>query len=59
MLSERILLGEFGPGVLVVADVAEDGESVVFRAVEAPTAPDVPPVELAGGGEAPSTADAD
>jgi ATP-dependent Clp protease ATP-binding subunit ClpC len=59
VLSERILLGEFGPGVLIVADVSEDGESVVFRAVEAPSAPDVPPVELAGGGGEPSTNGAD
>jgi ATP-dependent Clp protease ATP-binding subunit ClpC len=48
-LSERILLGEFTAGQLIVAEVSEDGESVDFRAVEAPSAPDVPPVELAGG----------
>ncbi|MGA1078410.1 MAG: ATP-dependent Clp protease ATP-binding subunit, partial [Nitriliruptoraceae bacterium] len=50
VLSERLLTGEFHAGQLVVADVAEGGEGVTFRAVEAPTAPDSPPVELAGGG---------
>jgi ATP-dependent Clp protease ATP-binding subunit ClpC len=48
-LSERILLGEFEPGQLIVADVDDDVDSVSFRAVEAVTAPDTPPVELAGG----------
>ncbi|MGA1775193.1 MAG: AAA family ATPase, partial [Nitriliruptoraceae bacterium] len=51
VLSERLLTGEFHAGQLVVADVAEGGEGVTFRAVEAPTAPDSPPVELAGGGQ--------
>ena len=48
-LSERMLMGEFESGQLIVADVSEDGSTVDFRAVEAVTAPDVPPMELAGG----------
>jgi len=48
-LSERILLGEFELGQLIVADVDEDLDTVAFRAVDAVTAPDTPPVELAGG----------
>ncbi|MEX2324187.1 MAG: AAA family ATPase, partial [Nitriliruptoraceae bacterium] len=50
-LSERILLGEFPDGALIVADVDTDADSVAFRAVESPAAPDTPPVELAGGGD--------
>jgi ATP-dependent Clp protease ATP-binding subunit ClpC len=49
-LSERLLTGEFHSGQLIVGDLSEDGETVDFRAVEAPVAPDTPPVELAGGG---------
>jgi ATP-dependent Clp protease ATP-binding subunit ClpC len=49
-LSERLLTGEFHSGHLIVADVNADGSGVEFRAVEAPSAPDTPPVELAGGG---------
>ncbi len=48
-LSERILLGEFPTGALVVADVDTDADSATFRAVESPEAPDTPPVEMAGG----------
>jgi ATP-dependent Clp protease ATP-binding subunit ClpC len=48
-LSERILFGEFSNGQLIVADVDPDTDAVVFRAVDSPEAPDVPPVELAGG----------
>jgi len=43
VLSEKILLGEFRAGQLIVADVEEDG--IAFRAVDAP--PDSPPVALA------------
>jgi ATP-dependent Clp protease ATP-binding subunit ClpC len=50
-ISERILLGEFPSGALIVADVNPETDSVDFRAVESPQAPDTPPVELAGGGE--------
>jgi ATP-dependent Clp protease ATP-binding subunit ClpC len=50
VLSERLLTGEFHSGQLIVADVSADATTVEFRAVEAPTAPDTPPVELAGGG---------
>ncbi len=48
-LSERLLFGEFSANQLIVADVDEDTDSVSFRAVDSPEAPDVPPVELAGG----------
>jgi ATP-dependent Clp protease ATP-binding subunit ClpC len=48
-LSEQMLNGEFTTGQLVVADVDTDEDAVTFRAVDSPTAPDVPPVELAGG----------
>jgi ATP-dependent Clp protease ATP-binding subunit ClpC len=48
-LSERMLLGEFTSGQLIVADVDPDADTVAFRAVDSPSAPDVPPVELAGG----------
>jgi ATP-dependent Clp protease ATP-binding subunit ClpC len=48
-LSERILLGGFGAGQLIVADVDTENDTVDFRAVDSPEAPDVPPVELAGG----------
>jgi ATP-dependent Clp protease ATP-binding subunit ClpC len=47
-LSERMLLGEFSSGQLIVADVDTDADTVAFRAVESPSAPDMPPVELAG-----------
>jgi len=49
-LSERLLTGEFHADQLIVADVSADGVTVEFRAVDVPTAPDTPPVELAGGG---------
>jgi ATP-dependent Clp protease ATP-binding subunit ClpC len=48
-LSERILLGEFTAGQLIVAGLDKDEDTVAFRAVDSPSAPDVPPVELAGG----------
>ncbi|MPZ71795.1 MAG: AAA domain-containing protein [Nitriliruptorales bacterium] len=44
VLSEKILMGDFHAGQLIVADVEDD--TIVFRAVDAP--PDLPPVELAG-----------
>ncbi len=44
VLSERLLLGDFRAGQLIVGDIEED--KMVFRAVDAP--PDSPPVELAG-----------
>ncbi len=47
-LSERLLHGEFKAGQLLVADVDEEADEVVFRAVDSPDTPDVPPVELAG-----------
>ncbi len=47
-LSEALLHGEYHANQLIVADV-EDNE-VVFRAVDSPETPDVPPVELAGTG---------
>jgi len=47
VLSEKLLLGEFRAGQLIVVDVEED--AIVFRAVDAP--PDSPPVELAGSGQ--------
>jgi ATP-dependent Clp protease ATP-binding subunit ClpC len=49
-LSERILFGEFSHGQLIVADIDEETDSVTFRSVDSPEAPDMPPVELAGGG---------
>ena len=49
VLSERLLTGEFHADQLIVADLSEDGTTVEFRAVDAPSAPDTPPVELAGG----------
>lgn len=48
-LSERILQGEFTGGQLIVAELDEDADTVKFRAVDSPSAPDTPPVELAGG----------
>ncbi|MFU8841455.1 MAG: AAA family ATPase, partial [Nitriliruptoraceae bacterium] len=50
-MSERILHGDLTAGQLVVADLDTETDSVVFRAVDSPEAPDVPPVELAGGGD--------
>jgi ATP-dependent Clp protease ATP-binding subunit ClpC len=50
-LSERILHGDLTSGQLVVADLDTETDSVVFTAVDSPEAPDVPPVELAGGGD--------
>ncbi len=47
-LSEALLHGDYHAGQLIIADV-EDGD-VVFRAVDSPEAPDVPPVELAATG---------
>ncbi len=47
-LSEKMLLGDFRAGQLIVVDIEND--AVVFRAVDAP--PDSPPVELAGSGGA-------
>ncbi|MDQ3932195.1 MAG: AAA family ATPase, partial [Actinomycetota bacterium] len=47
-LSEALLHGEYHANQLIVADVEND--EVVFRAVDAPETPDVPPVELAGTG---------
>jgi ATP-dependent Clp protease ATP-binding subunit ClpC len=49
-LSERILFGEFTANQLIVADIDEETDSVTFRSVDSPEAPDMPPVELAGGG---------
>jgi ATP-dependent Clp protease ATP-binding subunit ClpC len=49
-LSERMLKGEFSAGQLIVADYDEEADDVAFRAVDSPEAPDVPPIELAGGG---------
>src|SRR5688572_7689100 len=46
VLSEKILMGDFRAGQLIVADVEDD--AIAFRAVDAP--PDLPPVELAGSG---------
>ncbi len=57
-LSEQILFGDFNPGELIVADVDVETDSVTFRSVEAVEAPDVPPIELAGGGGS-EDADAD
>ena len=48
-LSERILFGEFSTNQLIVADLDEETDSVTFRAVDSPEAPDLPPVEMAGG----------
>jgi ATP-dependent Clp protease ATP-binding subunit ClpC len=50
-LSERLLLNEFSAGQLIVVDIEDD--KVVFRAVDAPDAPEV---ELAssGSGELPA-----
>jgi ATP-dependent Clp protease ATP-binding subunit ClpC len=47
VLSEKLLYGEFGTNQLIVVDIEDD--AVVFRAVDAP---EVPPMELAGAGEA-------
>ncbi len=50
-LSEQLLHGELSSGQLIVADLDEEADTVVFRSVESPEAPDTPPVELAGGGD--------
>ncbi|MBW3577740.1 MAG: ATP-dependent Clp protease ATP-binding subunit [Actinobacteria bacterium] len=47
-LSEALLHGDYHAGQLIIADVEDD--EVVFRAVDSPEAPDVPPVELAATG---------
>ena len=49
VLSERLLHEDFEDGALIVADVDTEKDEVVFNEVEAPSAPDTPPVELAGG----------
>ena len=57
-LSERMLLGEFQHGDLIVADVDLDEDTVTFNAVKAVEAPDAPPLELtgsAGGDDADET----
>jgi len=48
VLSEKILLGEFRAGQLIVVDTEDD--AIVFRAVDAPT--DTPPVALATADDA-------
>jgi len=57
-VAERLLTGEFHSGQLIVADVSADGTTVDFRAIDAPVAPDTPPVELAGSGGSGGDADA-
>ena len=60
VLSERLLYDDFGDdGALIVADIDTEKDEVTFRTVEAPSAPDTPPVELAGGDGGASDADAD
>jgi ATP-dependent Clp protease ATP-binding subunit ClpC len=56
-LSEQILQGGFTGGQLIVADVDSETDAVTFRAVDSPSAPDVPPVELAGGDHGDDAAD--
>ena len=48
-LSEQLLLGGFEEDALIVAELDEANDTVTFRTVAAPKAPDAPPVELAGG----------
>ena len=51
-LSERLLFEDASDGELIVADINYDDDpagTVTFRTVQAPSAPDTPPVELAGG----------
>jgi ATP-dependent Clp protease ATP-binding subunit ClpC len=48
-LSEQLLLGELPEDALIVAELDEETDTVRFRTVLAPKAPDAPPVELAGG----------
>jgi len=50
-LSEAMLHGEFTAGQLIVADVDAENDTVEFRAVDSPQAPDAPPMELVGGGD--------
>jgi len=61
-LSERLLFEEASDGELIVADVDYDEDpagTVTFRTVQAPSAPDTPPVELAGGDGGEDEASAD
>ncbi|MFT4744905.1 MAG: ATP-dependent Clp protease ATP-binding subunit ClpC [Nitriliruptoraceae bacterium] len=61
VLSERLLFDDFEPGSLIVADVdrSENPEGVVtFRTVKALSAPDAPPMELAGGDDKSASASA-
>ncbi|MFT5563659.1 MAG: ATP-dependent Clp protease ATP-binding subunit ClpC, partial [Myxococcota bacterium] len=62
VLSERLLFDDFEPGSLIVADVdrSENPEGVVtFRTVKALSAPDAPPMELAGGDDKPVSSSGD
>jgi ATP-dependent Clp protease ATP-binding subunit ClpC len=54
ILSEKILYGELQAGQIVVVDTetTDDGEQFTFRGEIKPIAPDAPPVEAAGAGEA-------
>jgi ATP-dependent Clp protease ATP-binding subunit ClpC len=53
VLAEKMLYGEVGPGQIVLVDVDGDGPDAAFSFRGTPRAelPDVPPVEVAGGGE--------
>ncbi len=54
-LSEQILFGSLKAGEIVVVDVDGEGDAATFSfrgELKPPTVPDVPPVDLAGTGEA-------
>jgi ATP-dependent Clp protease ATP-binding subunit ClpC len=53
VLAEKMLYGEVGPGQIVLVDVVGEGPEATFTFTGNPRAvlPDVPPVEVAGGGE--------
>jgi hypothetical protein len=44
-LSERVLLGEFKAGVTIMVSLDSENDELNFEAV---TAPNTPPVEMAG-----------
>ncbi|BBH17801.1 ATP-dependent Clp protease ATP-binding protein [Nocardioides baekrokdamisoli] len=52
-LAEKMLFGEVGPGQIVLVDVEGEGATATFTFVgqKHEAVPDVPPLEVAGGGE--------
>jgi len=53
VLAEKMLYGEVGPGQIVLVNVEGEGAETTFtfRGTARVELPDVPPVEVTGGGE--------